>query len=115
MNHLFSSGEIIGSFVRDNQQFQVCVAAEAGYDDGHARLTVELDSFLRQANIGPKHHRVVAGWLPPKQTVNENIARAEAAELAKDIFRRWVSEVRQAIPASSRSCASCGGDARRTE
>jgi hypothetical protein len=96
-SNLFSS-EIIGLLTQDEREYEVCASAEGTFDETRCRLTVELDSFLRAADIRGPEKRAAADWLPRPETVKESVSREEASEVMKDIFRRWVGKVRQSIP-----------------
>jgi hypothetical protein len=98
MKKIISSSEIIGSFMLDKHELEVCATGEADFDDVKSQLTMELDSFIRPVDIRVKEQHLAPEWLPKKQTLHESASRDEALDLAKEIFHRWVAKVRQAVP-----------------
>jgi len=100
MKRIIATSEIIGSFTRDEREFEVCAIAEANFDESKSQLVVALDSFLRPVNLCAKEKHLLADWLPKKQNVNESVSPGEAPELAKDIFHRWVGKVRRSVPST---------------
>jgi hypothetical protein len=79
---------------------EVCISAEATYDEDAGRLTVELKSFLRNTDLVTKEKHFLADWLPKPETVRESVGPEETVELAREIFHRWERKVRQSAPAS---------------
>ena len=100
MKRIISTSEIIGSFTRDEREFEVCATAEANLDESKSQLVVALDSFVRSVDICAKEKHLPADWLPKKQNVKESVSPEEAPDLAKDIFHRWVGKVRQSVPST---------------
>ncbi|MBI3849966.1 MAG: hypothetical protein HY298_06700 [Verrucomicrobia bacterium] len=98
MKRIISTSEIIGSFTRNDREFEVCASAEADFDEARSQLRLELDSFIRPVDIRSKEKHLVADWLPKKESLQESVSQAEAVELAKEIFHRWVGKVRQSVP-----------------
>jgi len=98
MKRIISTTEILGCFTRDEREFEVCATAEADFDEIKSHLLLELDSFIRPVDIRSKEKRLAADWLPKKQTLKEAVSEAEAVDLVKDIFHRWVGKVRQSVP-----------------
>lgn len=98
MKRIISTSEIIGSFTRDDHEFEVCASAEADFDEEKSQLLLDLDSFIRPVDIRSKEKHLPADWLPKKQSLKESVSRDEAVELTKEIFHRWVGKVRQSVP-----------------
>lgn len=101
MKKIFSSSQIIGPFKNKEEDFEACATAEAQFDESQSRMTVELDSFIRPIDLRSKEHHLQAAWLPKKTNVQEAVSAEEATEVAKDIFRRWVRMVHQAMPSQA--------------
>lgn len=91
--------EVVGPLETARGSCEVCASAEANYDEDAARLIVTLDAFLRTTDLLKKEERFQPGWLPPRETVRENVGPEETVELAREIFGRWVRKVRRAVPA----------------
>ncbi len=100
VNQILSTIEIVEVLPQELRECEVCATAEASYDETGSKLTVDLDSFLRVADIRVKEVHDSASWLPPKQIVQESVSRREARDVAEDIFHRWVGKVRRSIPAT---------------
>lgn len=98
MRDLFTTSEQVGVVERDGAPWEVCATAEARYDGTANQVVVELASFLRPVDIRVKEEHQSAGWLPRSQTLRETVARVEATALTREIFHRWVAQVRQSIP-----------------
>jgi hypothetical protein len=81
----------------DSQDLEACATAEALYDEEQSQLIIELDSFLRPADLRFKEEHLPADFLPEKQTLKESVSQDEARELARDIFQRWVRTVRESV------------------
>jgi hypothetical protein len=81
-----------------NGRYQLCVEAEANYDEAQSLLVVQLDSFLRPADFKQGTHRLSPDWLPRKESVKESVASDEAMDVAKEIFHRWVKRVHHSNP-----------------
>jgi hypothetical protein len=101
MKQVLYTSEVLGNVETDHGAGEVCVTAEARYDEDAGRLEVELDAFLRTTDLCAKEARLPAGWLPKAETVRESAGSDEAVDLARDIFHRWVRKVREAAPALS--------------
>jgi hypothetical protein len=97
MKRIFSSSQIIGPFTRDKQALQACATAEAQYDEERSQLVIELDSFVRSANLRAKEEHLHTNWLPKKQSLTESVSADEAPDLARDIYHRWIGRVRQSV------------------
>lgn len=98
MKRIISSSEIIGSFTRDDHEFEVCASAEADFDEAKSQLLLDLDSFIRPVDIRSKEKHLPADWLPKKESLKESVSQEDAVSLAKEIFHRWVGKVRQSVP-----------------
>lgn len=98
MKRIISTSEIIGSFTRDEREFEICATAEAEFDESKSQLLLSLDSFIRPVDIRSKEQHLSADWLPKKQSLKESVSQDEAVDLAKEIFHRWVGKVRQSVP-----------------
>jgi hypothetical protein len=92
--HVISTVEIVE--VLEEPQREVCATAEAAFDG--SMLTVELDSFVRPVDLIHREQQFKPPWLPAGQVVRENVDHSEATAVTKDIFRGWVSRVRNSIP-----------------
>ncbi len=97
MKRVFSTSQIIGPFRRGGQDLEACATGEAQYDEERSKLVMELDSFVRPANLRSKEEHFQTGWLPTKQSFIESVSPDEAPDLARDIFHRWVGTVRQSV------------------
>ena len=91
--HVISTAEIVE--VLEEPQREVCVTAEAAFDG--SMLTVELDSFVRPVDLIHREQQFKPRWLPAGQVVHENVDHSEATAVTKDIFRGWVSRMRNSI------------------
>jgi len=77
---------------------ELCVAADANFDEAAGRLVVRLEAFLRNTDLVTKEKHSTASWLPQPETVSESVGPEETVELARDIFHRWVRKVRETAP-----------------
>ena len=77
---------------------ELCVTADANYDETAGRLFVKLKAFLRNTDLVTKEKHSTASWLPQPETVREWVGPEEAVELAREILDRWVRKVRVAAP-----------------
>ena len=100
MKRIISSSEIIGTFTRDDHEFEVCASAEADFDVEKSQLRLDLDSFIRPVDIRSKEKHLPADWLPKKESLKESVSQEDAVSLAKEIFHRWVGKVRQSVPST---------------
>jgi hypothetical protein len=98
MKRILSTIEIIGSFARDDHEFEVCASAEAGFDEVKSQLLLDLDSFVRPVDNRSKEKHLPAGWLPRKECLKESVSEEDAVSLAREIFHRWVGKVRRSVP-----------------
>ena len=99
MKRVIDTSEVLGTVDTAEGVREVCVTADASYDESAARLVVKLDSFLRNMDLVTKEKRFSADWLPKPETLHESVGPDETVEMARDIFHRWVRKVRQAVPA----------------
>lgn len=90
--------EPVASKELQGRLYDVWAVAEAQYDDARSELLVELDSFVRPADIRLKDTRIEPEWLPKKGKVAEHVSYDEAHEQTKEIFESWVRKVRRHIP-----------------
>ena len=98
MKHVIDTSEVLGTVDTPEGECEVCATAAAQYDEQAGRLRVELDAYLRTTDLRKKEKRLAANWLPQPQTVVEGVGPDETVELAKEIFHRWVTRVREASP-----------------
>ena len=98
MKHVIDTSEVLGTVVMPEGECEVCASAVAQYDEEAGRLRVQLDAFLRTTDLRKKEKRLAADWLPRPQTLVEGVGPDETVELAKEIFHRWVTRVREASP-----------------
>lgn len=97
MKRVIDTSEILGSVDYRGGQWEVCAAAEAGYDSERESLQVALDTFLRFPKA-EKETTERPEWLPRPQTVTERASLEDVGELARDIFHSWVRKVRESTP-----------------
>lgn len=102
MKRVISITEVVHSAEDWRGAWELCASAEAGYDEVESVLLVELACQVRPVESKPAADIAAPDWLPRPQTVREKIPVHEAAEVAKDIFQRWVRRVRQSIPSPAR-------------
>jgi hypothetical protein len=98
MKRIYSSSQIIGNFTRGEKEFEACATGDAQFDEEHALLLMELDSFIRPVNLISKEKHLQVGWLPKKESLKEAVSAQEAPDLAREIFHRWVHKIQQAMP-----------------
>jgi hypothetical protein len=98
MKRIIDTSEVLGTVETPDGTCEVCVSADANYDDEAGRLIVRLESFLRTTTLRAKEKRVSAIWLPKPETVTESVGPDDTVELAREIFHRWVKKVRAAAP-----------------
>lgn len=97
MKRIISSSEIVGQFERDGKEVEVCATSEADFDEATSKLVVVLDCFLRPVGVREKEAHWPATWLPHRQEARETVSHAEAPEVARDVFHRWVRRVRESF------------------
>ena len=98
MKQIVDTSEILGTMELPEGIHEVCASARAAYDESAKWLVVNLDCFLRAADIRTKEKTLTVDWLPKPETLTESASLEEAVEAARDIFHRWVRKVRQASP-----------------
>jgi len=98
MNHINSISEIVGAFEKADGEVQVCANAEATYEAGSQRVSVELSALARHVLPNGEGRVVPEPWLPKPQRVNEHLPQSEATDFTRDVFHEWVKTVRGAIP-----------------
>lgn len=98
MKHIVTSSEVLGVVESPDGANEVCVDAQADFDEDTSRLSVALDSFLRPVGLLVKERHFHADWLPAREVVTEHVSREESGEVARGIFQRWVRKVRLASP-----------------
>lgn len=98
MKRVIDMSEVLGTVEGPEGAFELCAAADAGFDEGAGRLVVKLEAFLRPAGYLAKERHFGADWLPANETVTESVAREEGREVAREVFHRWVRRVREAAP-----------------
>ena len=101
MKRVIDTSEVLGAVDTPQGACEVCASAVANFDEDAERLLVNLDAFLRSTDLRAKEKRLAVNWLPKPETVHESVGPDEAAEVARDIFHRWVRKVREAVPALS--------------
>ncbi len=98
MKRVIDTSEVLGTVETPEGTCEVCVSADADFDEVAGRLVVKLESFLRPASVLVKERHFRAAWLPSDQTITESVAPEECHEAARMIFQRWVRKVREAAP-----------------
>jgi len=98
MKRIIDTSEMLGTVETPEGRCEVCAAAVATFDESAGRMTVELDTFLRPANLLIKERHIRAAWLPKGYTLTESVGREECHQMAREIFQRWVRKVREAAP-----------------
>jgi hypothetical protein len=98
MRRIIDTSETLGTVEVPEGQCEVCVSADATFDESAGRLTVTLDAFLRPADFLAKERHFRASWLPKNESLTESVTPEECHEVAREIFRRWVRKVREAAP-----------------
>lgn len=98
MKRIIDTNESLGTLETPQGTCELCATANAGYDESSGTLMIELDAHLRTSDWHAKQQRVTADWLPPKEKLREHVSLEEAADVARDIFHRWVRKVKEAAP-----------------
>ena len=101
MNKLISTSQIVDTIEFSGEEWEVCAAADATYEQSTSRVVVELESFLRKSSIGGDGEVRRVDWLPEKRCVTEHAPRIEATQVAHDVFVSWVRRVRQSLHGES--------------
>lgn len=100
MSRAFSISEIVASKEIGGEAYEIHASAESTYNDAKSQLTIELDSFLRPADITSHAAPIRPDWLPRHDTIREGMPHEEACSETKEIFHAWVGKVRRSIPSS---------------
>ena len=98
MKRIIDTSEVLGTVELPEGLYELCASAEASFDESAVRLVLKLDAFLRPSDLLVKERHFRADWLPKNETVTESVAREECHEMAREIFHRWVHQVREAAP-----------------
>ena len=98
MKRIIDTSEILGIVETAEGTRELCVSADANYDENAAQLIVKLDGFLRNADLLSKEKRFPADWIPKPEIIRESVGPDETLEMARDIFHRWVRKVKDAAP-----------------
>ena len=98
MKQVIDTSEVLGTLETPAGPRELCVSADAQFDEGAGRLVVKLEAFLRNTDLVTKERHFTASWLPKPETVRESVGPDETVELAREIFHRWVRKVRDAAP-----------------
>jgi hypothetical protein len=98
MKHVINTSEVLGTVKAPEGPCEVCVSADANFDETSDRLLVKLEAFLRPAGLLVKERHFRLDWLPNNETVTESVLHEECHDVAREIFHRWVRKVREAAP-----------------
>ena len=98
MKRVIDSSEALGTVGTPQGTLELCVTAQAGFDEKTRELIVQLQSFLRPANLLAHENHTRAAWMPADSTVIEKVDWSECPEVAREIFQRWAHKVREAAP-----------------
>ena len=99
MKRVIDTSETLGVVQTPEGPRELCVSADAQYDEEAGRLVVKLEAFLRNTDLVSKEKHFTADWLPGPETVRESVGPDETVEMAREVFHRWVRKVRDAAPA----------------
>ena len=98
MKRVIDTSEVLGTVEVPEGMCEVCVSADASFDEAAGRMVVKLEAFLRPAGLLVKERHFRADWLPSNETVTESVGREESGEMAREIFHGWVRKVRETAP-----------------
>ena len=98
MRRIIDASEVLGTVKSTKGESEVCVAAEAAYDEAENRLVVNLITYLRPRDLLTKEEHFRLEWMPKNETVTEVVGLEESHDLARELFQRWVHKVRTAAP-----------------
>ena len=73
MKRVIDSSEALGTLETSQGAREVCVTAHAGFDEKTRELIVQLQSFLRPANLLENEHHSQAAWMLADSTVIEKV------------------------------------------
>lgn len=95
---VMDSVKILESREIHSADYEVCVTAQASYDDSSSEMSVKLDSFLRRVEMRRKDEILHPSWLPRTEVVRAHVTFEECSEAAKEILSSWAEKVRRTIP-----------------
>jgi hypothetical protein len=98
MRRLCDRTEILETREVDGRVFEVCAHETAHFDDGSRECVVRMESFVRAVNPRGTDRELHPSWLPQPDTTRHEMELDEALEESREMFRRWTSKVRAAIP-----------------
>ena len=98
MKRVIDTSETLGEVDTPAGRRELCVEADASYDEATGCLVVKLVAFLRNTDLVTKEKHSTADWVPHPETIRESVGPDETVDLARDIFHRWVRKVREAAP-----------------
>lgn len=93
----FYASDIIETSRSDSGDIEVVATIDAQHDAASGQLHAKLDAFLRHVCMTGPDATTRPEWLPRPQEVAEGVDAREATDLARDLFRRWVAKVRDAV------------------
>ncbi len=99
MKRVIDISEVLGMVTTPQGARELCVTADAQYEEDTAQLLVRTEAFLRNQDLVAPERHFGAAWLPKGESLRESVGAEEAGDLAREIFQRWVRRVRQAAPA----------------
>lgn len=99
MSRPYYASEILETIHEGGHELEVVAVIEASHDANAERLHARLDAFLREVNQRGPDAVTRPGWLPKPQDAIEGVGASESTALARDLFRRWVGHVREALHA----------------
>jgi hypothetical protein len=98
MRRILSTSEVIQDLKLAAEPKELCAAAEADYDDQESTLVIKLDAFVRQVHHARPDVCSRPDWLPRPEALR-GVGPDEASDMARDIFRRWITKVRDSARA----------------
>lgn len=98
MKRVIETSETLGRLDTPEGERELCVTADANYDESAHQVVVDLRAFLRNTDLLTTERRFPADWLPQPETVREHVDADEAAAVAREIFHNWVRRVRDGAP-----------------
>jgi hypothetical protein len=98
MRNILFLSEVVESAEGTHGQWEVCATAEAGYDEAHSELVTTTECFVRPITDGKSSAKgALLNWLPQPDVVHRHVARCEAQDAAREVFRNWIRRVRRSI------------------